>query len=59
MIAIRQPESVERRGYRTLNKVEAARVKGLGQARVESDSKDKSLAVTRCNGVPITLGVVA
>jgi len=31
----------------------------LGQARVESDSKDKSLAVTRCNGVPITLGVVA
>ena len=26
---------------------------------MESDSKDRSLAVTRCNGVPITLGVAA
>jgi len=31
----------------------------LGQARVESDSKDKSLAITRCNGAPILRGVEA
>ena len=37
-------------GYRRVERV---------KARVESDSKDKSLAVTRYNGVPITLGVVA
>ena len=29
----------------------------LAKARVESDSKDKSLAVTRCNGAPILRGV--